>query len=49
MANIAAKVELTDEERKELESLGRNCKMAQAGDDLTGENRVREPPGGQAP
>ena len=30
MANIAVKVELTDEERKELESLGRSRKTAQA-------------------
>ena len=30
MANIAVKVELTDEERKELESLGRSRKTALA-------------------
>ena len=30
MANIAVKIELTDEERKEFESLGRSRKTAQA-------------------
>ena len=30
MANIAVKIELTDEERKEFESLGRNRKTARA-------------------